>query len=165
MLFIVVASGLASGRLFSSAIPHQTSARGVRRHHAYRTFSSLFGGYPRHSLAEGSGSGSSRTRRNTSSEIRLESGQSGQFCDLRRASPFLRFTNIHTFHQLSIMIIEPLLLSVWGLFQSLYRPFTLQDGADATPMQNTMCNDTVLFDGPKASPIGMYRLLERVTSS
>lgn len=49
------------------------------------------------------------------------------------------------------MIIEPLLLSVWGLFQSLYRPFTLRDGVDATPMQNAMCNDTVLYDGPKAS--------------
>jgi hypothetical protein len=54
------------------------------------------------------------------------------------------------------MIIEPLLLSVWGLFQSLYRPFPLQDGVDATSMQNTMCNEAVLYDGPKASsPIGM----------
>jgi hypothetical protein len=64
-----------------------------------------------------------------------------------------------TFYQLSIMIIEPLLLSVWGLLQSLYRPFTLQDGVNATPMQNAMCNDTVLYDGPKVSPpTGMYRL-------
>jgi hypothetical protein len=62
------------------------------------------------------------------------------------------------------MIIEPLLLSVWGLFQSLYRPFTLQDGVNAISMQNTMCNDSVLYDGPKASPpTRMYRLTEKVT--
>lgn len=64
------------------------------------------------------------------------------------------------------MIVEPLLLSVWGLFQSLYRPFTLRDGVDATSMQNTMCDDTVLYDGPKASPpTRMSQALEQVTFS